>query len=477
MGAAWGPRQGRPGPRGQGCPLLAPSKDAVVAALTIALEKILAFFSSFRAAPAYAEGLFLALTAPIRGFVRQIESAAEAARRFFSGDWAGALEAARMVLPWNALGSAIEDAKRKFAEGTAIIRERWGEARSTIAVLEDDLANAMLRISQAWSGSGQAARKSADEAKAAAEGAREATEAFTRGQERAKAGVDSNAQAVKNLTDAVDALRKRYELGDITLGQYLQSLQGLLAKWEPHLRGLQAGTDEWKRYADAVLATKRAIEEATRSYSEMTRYEQERRAPRDWSSVMTGPEVGGVEGWRDAILDTLRLGSGAFGRLMDQITALEARLARGGLSEGAQRELQAVLEVAQKTAQAWEKEIGAAIEREQDDMTARARALGENVGEAIAEGIAEGFSSAQNALAQRIQEELDTLKLDIPGGLLGQLEEDLAAARAAVLAGVVPESDLPQLLSTSPTGQRRWPGGSHEAGEPPPSAFLRAWSR
>ncbi len=52
-------------------------KDAVVAALTIALEKILAFFSSFRAAPAYAEGLFLALTAPIRGFVRQIEGAAE----------------------------------------------------------------------------------------------------------------------------------------------------------------------------------------------------------------------------------------------------------------------------------------------------------------------------------------------------------------------------------------------------------------
>ncbi len=180
-----------------------------------------------------------------------------------------------------------------------------------------------------------------------------------------------------------------------------------------------------------------------------------------------------MEGWRDAILDTLRLGSTAYGQLMDQISALEPRLARGGFSEGAQRELQAVLEVAQKTAQAWEKEIEAAIEREQDDMAAQARALGENVGEAIAGGIAEGFSSAQNALAQRIQEELDALKLDIPGGLLGQLEEDLAAARAAVLAGVVPESDLPQLLSDIADRAEEMARRLYEAGELPASAFLR----
>ncbi len=56
------------------------------------------------------------------------------------------------------------------------------------------------------------------------------------------------------------------------------------------------------------------------------------------------------------------------------------------------------------------------------------------------------------------------MTLDIPGGLLGQLEEDLAAARAAVLTGVVPESDLPSSSPTLLTGQRIWPGGSTRPG-------------
>ncbi len=379
------------------------------------------------------------------------------------GDFVGAWQEVQRGINLEVFAAKFEAANRSLAEG-------WRNLSSTARGEVLDSTNKVLEKFQGLVGQFRGAAKATENLTAKLPD-------YSRAVGQAASASEKKEKVTKSLTDALDVLKKRYELGQLSLDQYLAGLRGLLSKWEFHLQGLKAGTDEWRRYADAVLAAKRAIADATTAASRMTRAEQERRAPRDWSSVMTGPEVGSVEGWRDAILDTLRLGSTAYGQLMDQISALEARLARGGLSAQAEAELRAILGVAQEAAQAWGKEIEAALEREQDDMVAQARALGEGVGEAIAEGIADGFSSAQNALAQRIQEELDALKLDIPGGLLGQLEEDLAAARAAVLTGVVPESDLPQLLSDIADRAEEMARRLYEAGELPASAFLQALER
>ena len=388
---------------------------------------------------------------------------AAAFSKVLKGDFVGAWQEVQRGINLEVFAAKFEAANRSLTEG-------WRNLSSTVRGEVLDSTNQVLEKFQGLVDRVQGTAKATESLTAKLPD-------YSRAVGQAAGTSEKKEKVTKSLTDALDVLKKRYELGQISLDQYLAGLRGLLGQWEIHLQGLKEGTDEWKRYADAVLAAKRAIADATAAASRMTRTEQERRAPRDWSSVMTGPEVVGVEGWRDAILDTLRLGSTAYGQLMDQISVLEARLARGGLSQWAERELRALLDIAKKTAEDWKGEIEAAIEREQDDMVAKARALGESVGEAIAEGIAEGFSSTQNALAQRIQEELESLKLDILGGLLSQLEEDLAAVRVAVLTGVVPKSDLPQLLSDIADRAETMARSLYEAGELSASAFLQVWER
>ena len=401
------------------------------------------------------KGVFQSIVGLLSSVGQIFATIARAFVRVVQGDFRGAWEEVQRGLNLEAFAAKFEAANQSLVRGWSLLGKTLrGEvsesAMSAVRRVEElvDRVNASL----------EAARKANNAQIDLGKTTKGTATAFS----EAASAAESASGKVSRLTDAVDVLRKRYELGDLTLAQYLQSLQALLSKWEPHLKGLKAGTEEWRRYADAVLAARQAIEDATRSH-------------------MTETEAKGVEGWRIAILDTIRLGSTAYGRLMDQISALEARLARGGLSAKAEAELRGILEVAQRTAREWENEIFKALESESEEKLALAQALGEGVGEAmaegIAEGIAEGFSPTQNALAQRIQEELEALKLDIPGGLLTQLDEDLAAVRAAALTGVIPKSDLPQLLSDIADRTEQMARNLYEAGELSASAFLQILER
>lgn len=400
------------------------------------------------------KGVFQSIVGLLSSVGQIFATIARAFVRVVQGDFRGAWEEVQRGLNLEAFAAKFEAANQSLVRGWSLLGKTLrGEvsesAMSAVQRVEElvDRVNASL----------EAARKANNAQIDLGKVTKGTATAFS----EAASAAESASGKVSRLTDAVDVLRKRYELGDLTLAQYLQSLQALLSKWEPHLKGLKAGTEEWRRYADAVLAARQAIEDATRSH-------------------MSETEAKGVEGWRIAILDTIRLGSTAYGRLMDQISALEARLARGGLSAKAEAELRDILEVAQRTAREWENEIFKALESESEEKLALAQALGEGVGEAmaegIAEGIAEGFSPTQNALVQRIQEELE-LKLDIPGGILTQLDEDLAAVRAAALTGVIPTSDLPQLLSDIADRAEQMARNLYEAGELSASAFLQVWER
>lgn len=401
------------------------------------------------------KGVFQSIVGLLSSVGQIFATIARAFVRVVQGDFRGAWEEVQRGLNLEAFAAKFEAANQSLVRGWSLL------GKTLRGEVSESAMSAVRRVEEL-----------VDRVNASLEAARKANNAqidlgkFTKGTatafSEAASAAESASGKVSRLTDAVDVLRKRYELGDLTLAQYLQSLQALLSKWEPHLKGLKAGTEEWRRYADAVLAARQAIEDATRSH-------------------MSEAEAKGVEGWRIAILDTIRLGSTAYGRLMDQISALEARLARGGLSAKAEAELRDILEAAQRTAREWENEIFKALESESEEKLALAQALGEGVGEAmaegIAEGIAEGFSPTQNALVQRIQEELESMKLDIPGGLLTQLDEDLAAVRAAALTGVIPKSDLPQLLSDIADRAEQMARNLYEAGELSASAFLQVLER
>ncbi len=387
------------------------------------------------------KGVFQSIVGLLSSVGQIFATIARAFMRVVQGDFRGAWEEVQKGLNLEIFAAKFEAANQSLVRGWSLLGQTLrGEvsesAMSAVRRVEElvDRVNASLEV----------ARKANNAQIDLGKSTKGTATAFS---EVANA-VESASGKVSHLTDAVDALRKRHELGDLTLAQYLQSLQALLSKWEPHLQGLKVGTDEWKRYADAVLAAKRAMRDATTAASRMARTEQERRAPRDWSGVMTGPEVVGVEGWRDAILDTIRLGSTAYGQLMDQISALEARLARGGLSAQAEAELKALLEVAQRTAREWEGEILKALEGESEERLAAARSLGQSLGEELAQGIETGLTSTQLDIIAKLREELETQKID----LRSALEADLAQLQVSLRLGdIAPEEYAARLRETIDT--------------------------
>lgn len=336
---------------------------------------------------------------------------AAAFSKVLKGDFVGAWQEVQRGINLEVFAAKFEAANHSLTQG-------WRNLSSTVRGEVLDSTNQVL-------GKFQSLVDKVREATKTTENLTDKLPDYSRAVGQAAGTSEKKEKVTKSLTDALDTLKKRYELGQLSLDQYLANLRGLLSGWETHLRGLKEGTDEWKRYADAVLAAKRAIEDATTAASRMTRAEQERRAPRDFSGVMTGAEVKGVEGWRDAILDTMRLGSIAYGRLMDQIRALEARLARGGLSAQAEAELRALLEAAQRTAQEWQDEIWAAIMQEDEEKLARAKAHGESMGEAMAEGFDEGFTRALDVLLTSG----DTGFADYAAKVLGNMGDSVARFR------------------------------------------------
>lgn len=326
--------------------------------------------------------------------------------KVLKGDFVGAWQEVQRGINLEVFAAKFEAANRSLTQG-------WRNLSSTVRGEVLDSTNQIL-------GKFQGLVDKVRETTKITENLTDKLPDYSRAVSQAAGTSEKKERVTKSLTDALDVLKKRYELGQISLDQYLANLRSLLSRWETHLQGLKVGTDEWKRYADAVLAAKRAIEEATTAASR----------------VMTGPEVKGVEGWRVAILDTIRLGSTAYGQLMAQISALEARLARGGLSAQAEAELRAILEAAQRTAREWEDEILKAFEAEDEEKLARARALGQSLGEEIAQGIEEGLTSTQLDIIAKIREELETQRIDPRGAL----EADLSQLQAGLRLGdIAPE--------------------------------------
>ena len=351
---------------------------------------------------------------------------AAAFSKVLRGDFVGAWQEVQRGINLEVFATKFEAANRSLTEG-------WRNLSSTARGEVLDSTNKVLEKFQDF----------VDQVR----GATKATEDYSRGQERAKAGADSNAQAAKSLTDALDVLKKRYELGQLSLGQYLAGLRGLLGQWETHLRGLKEGTDEWKHYADAVLAAKRAIADATAAASRMTRAERERRVQRDWSGVITGPELRDVQGWADAALDAVRLEQ--FDRIGALIANIQERLAQGGLSEPARKALEDTLRKLEQAYADLKRRITRAVEEEGEARLAAAQAESEErvrqAEEAAQALIATERAYAEATIAQLrliAQAQKDLEESFDPGAGLKGLQDSWERTRAMFALGLVDEATL-----------------------------------
>ncbi len=270
-----------------------------------------------------------------------------------------------------------------------IIRRRWGEARSTIAVLESSLAapcSASPRR-EAVAGGPPGRRRRARRRR----GARRAARPSPGGRGGLRRG---GIPAPEPSGD----LRRRRERAPPGAAGWAVSALGPVPP-----RASRASSPEWSRASGGsrrALEQVRALrgcrsrppaghEEALRSCGEAARYRQSG-GPQRLVSVAAGPGWGAWKGWQSAIL---RRPPPGLRRLWPprgtRYTALEARLARGGLSrrrEGAP----AVLRVARKLARAWKRNRGR-YEAERNGNGGPRPGPRQKRGQGMAGGIAKGL--------------------------------------------------------------------------------------
>ncbi|RTH00921.1 hypothetical protein CSW50_10040 [Thermus scotoductus] len=230
----------------------------------------------------------------------------------------------------------------------------------------------------------------------------------------------------------------------------------------PPLNNMAQGLAEVGQAAGEAAKKVKELDDATKNLLEragmLTRSERERRAPRDWSGIMTGPEMRGVQGWTDAVMDALRLR--ALDRLHELQSALQLRLDAGNLSESAARELQRLVELTGQAIAEIEEEIRREVEAESEALLERARAdseervrIAQETAQAIAasERLAAEATLAQLRLVAQAQEELSGDLGAMAADAARWIEESLNRLSILFKRGLIDEdafrSELAALLS------------------------------
>lgn len=86
------------------------------------------------------------------------------------------------------------------------------------------------------------------------------------------------SEALKKQQEALSDLKLKYDLGIISQEQYKSSLQGLIEKYSGLMKGVKAGSEEWRTYGNIIKSARTEIESLAKATDKASESEEKKRA-------------------------------------------------------------------------------------------------------------------------------------------------------------------------------------------------------